>query len=126
MRGTVIVLVVFFATGVSLLQAAEPTDVRMAQLLSQPQKYHGKSIRVRGFLRLEFEGNALYRHKQDYQQQRYQNSVWVDLIETKAYMKLNMRYVVIEGIFNAKSRGHLGLFRGTIGRIMRVRQSDEA
>lgn len=119
MRVIVITLAAFVAAGVSQLRAAEPTDVGMVQLLAQPEKYHGKFIRVHGFLRLEFEGKALYLHREDYANGLTKNGVWVDMLETPEHMKLNMHYVLIEGVFNAKDRGHLGLWSGAIEKINR-------
>ena len=115
---TVTALTVLVLT--SSLPAAEPTDVGMIQLLAQPEKYHGKFIRVQGFLRLEFEGNALYLHREDYAHGLTNNGVWVDMLLSPEHMKLNMHYVLIEGVFNAKDRGHLGLWSGTIEKITRA------
>jgi hypothetical protein len=38
----------------------EPLHVSLIQLIANPEKYDGKQVAVVGFLRLEFEGNALY------------------------------------------------------------------
>jgi len=35
-------------------------------LIANPKDYHGKIVRVIGFVRLEFEGNAIYLHQGDY------------------------------------------------------------
>jgi hypothetical protein len=110
-------MLVFAATSVS---AAEPLDVSMIQLLGSPEKFDSKFIRVYGFLRLEFEGKALYLHKEDYSQGLTKNSVWVDVPENGEYLSLNMHYVLVEGVFNAKDHGHLGLFGGSLGKISRV------
>jgi hypothetical protein len=37
----------------------------MIQLIANPQAWDGKHVRVIGFLRLEFEGDALYLHRED-------------------------------------------------------------
>ena len=79
-------MLVFAATSVS---AAEPLDVSMIQLLGTPEKFDSKFIRVYGFLRLEFEGKALYLHKEDYSQGLTKNSVWVDVPENGEYLSLN-------------------------------------
>src|SRR5438105_13451797 len=96
------------------VSAAEPFDVSMIQLVAQPEKYHGKFIRVQGFLRLEFEGDALYLHREDYAKGLTKNGVWVDMLENSEHMKLNMHYVLIEGVFNARDHGHMGLRSGSI------------
>ena len=34
-------------------------DVSIVQLIAQPEKFEGKRVRFIGFLRIEFEGNAI-------------------------------------------------------------------
>jgi hypothetical protein len=58
-----------------------PKDVSMVQLLAAPEKFHGKLVGVFGFLRLEFEGDALYLHREDDTQGVTRNVVWVDRTE---------------------------------------------
>jgi hypothetical protein len=111
-------LVSLFA--ISAPAAHQPLDVSMLKLLATPERFDGKFIRTYGFLRIAFEGKALYFHKDDYSHQLYKNSVWVDLPETGEYLNLNMHYVLIEGIFNANSYGHLHMFSGTLEKISRV------
>ena len=49
----------------------------MVQLLATPEKFDGKLVRVFGFLRLEFEGDALYFHREDDVQGLTRNGIWV-------------------------------------------------
>lgn len=42
----------------------EPRDVSLVQLIANPGDFHGGLVRVIGFCRLEFEGNALYLHRE--------------------------------------------------------------
>ena len=51
----------------------------------QPEKFDAKLIRVIGFLRLEFEGNVLYLHREDYENAILGDGIWVDA--TPAIMK---------------------------------------
>jgi hypothetical protein len=100
----------------------EPLDVSMVQLIANAQKYDGKLIRVIGFLRLEFEGNELYLHREDYENGISKNGIWVDVYsETmKKSKNLNMHYVLLEGIFNANDHGHGGASSGAIENIRRA------
>jgi hypothetical protein len=101
--------------------ALEPAEsVSMVRVLANPEKFHGKRIRVIGFLRLEFEGNALYLHEEDYRHLLTDNALWVDMGADKEHAGLSMHYVLIEGTFNAKLRGHLGLCSGVIEKITRA------
>jgi hypothetical protein len=42
-------------------------DVSLIQLIANPESYDGKKVRIIGFLRLEFEGDALYLHQVDFE-----------------------------------------------------------
>jgi hypothetical protein len=96
--------------------------VSIVQLLASPEKFDGKFVRVFGFLRLEFEGDALYLHREDYTQGLTRNGVWVDRTEIveRAAKKLNMHYVLIEARFDAKNHGHMGLWGGALRETTRI------
>jgi starvation-inducible outer membrane lipoprotein len=96
-----------------------PEVVSLVQLLAAPAEFDGKTVLVTGFLRLEFEGNCLYLHKDDYEHLITKNGVWIvrnEIINAKADT-LNMHYVVIAGTFSAKNKGHMSLFSGSLGNI---------
>ena len=56
----------------------EPLDVSMIQLIARPIDFDGEYVRVIGFYRHEFEGNALYLHREDYEQGLTSNGVWMN------------------------------------------------
>ena len=99
-----------------------PTNVTMIQLIATAEKYDGKLIRVIGFLSIEFEGNALYLHQEDYEQNISRDAVWVDIGSEMAKQKevLNKHYVLLEGTFSANERGHMGAFGGAIKDVERA------
>jgi hypothetical protein len=107
---------------VAPLQAQEPTDVTLIRLIASPEKFDGKLIRVIGFLRLEFEGDVLYLHREDYENAILGDGIWVDVtpVITKQSAVLNMNYVLLEGVFSASERGHMGMWSGTIKQIRRA------
>ncbi len=88
-------------------------NVSIYTLLGSPQKYHGKKVQVIGFVNIEHEGNALYAHKQDFEEAILKNSIWLDMRGSKL-PKFNKRYSVIQGTFDYENNGHFGLFSGTI------------
>jgi len=102
--------------------AAEPENVTLVQLIANPERFDGKLVRVVGFLRLEFEGNVLYLHREDYDHAIVGNGIWVDvtpeIIEHKE--ALQMHYVLLVGIFDSKDRGHMGMWSGSLTRIQRA------
>jgi hypothetical protein len=107
---------------VAPIQAQQPTDVTLIQLIANPEKFDGKLIRVIGFLRLEFEGDVLYLHREDYENAILGDGFWVDVTPTvtKQSATLNMHYVLLEGIFSSSDRGHMGMWSGTIKQIRRA------
>jgi hypothetical protein len=103
-------------------ESGELKDVSMIQLIANPQQFDGEPIRVMAFLNLEFEGNALYLHREDFDKSLLSNAVWISLDDQQIRMakKFSGGYVVVEGIFSAKDRGHLGIFSGSIQQVTRI------
>lgn len=98
-------------------------DVSLVQLIAQPEKFDGKQVRFIGFLRIEFEGNAIYLHREDYQQAISRNAVWVNIpadMDKKQQNEVNMRYVICVGVFQAAQHGHMGMFSGEMTNVRRL------
>lgn len=93
--------------------------VSLVALLARPREYDGKIVQVVGFAHLEFEGNGLYLHREDFEQGLVKNSVWVDISGQRARLAPNDRYVIVEGVFNARNNGHMGLRSGSLERVTR-------
>lgn len=103
-------------------QAGQPLDVSIIQLIANPEAYQGKTVRIIGFLHLEFEGNGLYLHQEDYIHSLYSNGIWINAIGpfyTKATSD-NNRYVLVVGTFDSKDHGHMGLWPGAIKNLERL------
>jgi hypothetical protein len=91
--------------------------ISIITLIANPEKYEGDTVMVAGFLNLEFEGNALYIHKEDYEHRMYKNSLWVDIdrdsLKLSTINKYNKKYVEIEGVFS-QSEGHMSSCSGSV------------
>src|SRR5262249_4434500 len=90
--------------------------------IGNPDKYDGKVVRVIGFLRLEFEGDALYLHREDYEHSMTKNAIWVaggPGMDGRGN-QMDKKYVLLEGTFDANHYGHMGLFSGEIRQIKRA------
>lgn len=72
-------LIMLFFAALPTTMAAQPILVSMIQLIATPEKYQRKRVRMLAFLRIEFEGNAVYFHKEDYEQRIYRNGLWIVL-----------------------------------------------
>ena len=97
-------------------------NVSIVQLLATPEKYDGKLVRVIGVGNLEFEGDYLSLNKEDYAYSAG-NSIWIELgekaISYNEAKEYNGKYVIVEGFFDKKDRGHLAMFCGSIKNISR-------
>ncbi|MBD2757895.1 hypothetical protein [Spirosoma validum] len=99
-------------------------DASLIQLIATPEKYHGKLVQVVGYLNLEFEGDAIYLHKEDFTHSLIKNAFWVDFSEKikkeKKMSDYSKKYVIIIGLFDMNSKGHMSLFSGELKNIIRL------
>jgi len=98
-------------------------DVSLIQLIAQPEKFEGKRVRFIGFLRVEFEGNAIYLHREDFDHGIGKNGLWVaipDDMTKQQRDEVNMHYVICVGVFAARWQGHMGMFSGEIRSVRRL------
>lgn len=99
-------------------------NTSLIRLIATPEKYDGKTIQVIGYLHLEFEGNAIYLHKEDYENGLSENSFWVSfskqITKQKNIMDFSDKYVIIIGTFKMDDKGHMGMFGGTLENIVRL------
>jgi len=106
------------------LESNDLYNVSLVKLIATPEKYDGKTIQVVGFLNLEFEGTAIYFHKEDYENGLNSNGFWVDFSKVikseKNLNDYNKSYVIIIGTFDMNAKGHMGLFGGTFKNITRL------
>lgn len=101
-------------------------SVSLVALIARPELYEGRSVRVIGAFRLEFEGDAVCLHSEDIVKRISDNCLWVSL----DYAKLNANpeelealsggHALLEGTFTSKRRGHFGMYSGSIENIWRV------
>ncbi|MBN1531715.1 MAG: hypothetical protein JXA20_03550 [Spirochaetes bacterium] len=110
---------IFFAALATGVIAEASDSVSIIQLIANPAQFHGKKVIISGYFNIEFEGTAIYLHRDDYTYSQYRNGLWCTINEEK-YMKYNRRYVIMEGVFNKDMRGHRGLWSGSIEKIERV------
>ncbi|MGB7987584.1 MAG: hypothetical protein WCF54_20650 [Terracidiphilus sp.] len=98
-------------------------EVSMIQLIANPQAYDNKRVRIIGYLHLEFEGDAIYLHREDFDYAIDKNALWVNIPKdmTKEQMKaVNNFYVICTGTFRAGMHGHMGMNSGEMDNITRL------
>lgn len=99
-------------------------NVSLIQLIATPERYHQKIVQVVGYLNLEFESNAIFLHKEDFDNVLTNNGLWVmfsDRIRNeKKLTDYSKKYVILEGTFDMHAKGHFWLYSGTIKNINRL------
>jgi hypothetical protein len=105
------------------IEEARVPNVSLIQLIANPQQYEGKRIRIIGYLHLEFEGDAIYLHREDFEQGIVENAIWINTpkaLTDELREAVNDKYVLCTGVFTAKRRGHMGMFSGEISDVNRI------
>lgn len=100
----------------------DPLYVSILSLISCPEKFNNRAVRIKGYLWIEYEGNAIYCSKTDKVYNITKNAIALR-IGSDLIGKANLckgKYVVIEGVFSADSAGHMGLFSGEIQSLNRI------
>jgi hypothetical protein len=97
---------------------AGANGMSMEDVIAAPHKFDGKPVRVAGYLVIEFEGDAVYLHEEDYMRNP-SNGLFLRFPgkggePTASQVKLHRSYVIVEGILRAKEKGHADLFSGVI------------
>ena len=113
-------LVLFAVSSAAIAAGNEPVlRTSIVQLLANPEKFEGKLIEVRGFVRIEFEGDAIYLHKEDYEHGLYSNGMWLGTSECKRLdgTRFDVGYAMVVGRYTSKRRGHMGLWSGAIEEV---------
>jgi hypothetical protein len=98
----------------------------LLELITRPEVYDGRRVRVIGFVNFEFEGNALYLAKTDWEHGLTRSAVWIDPPPGfrsdwgPARAQPNRTYVIVEATFRASRRGHVNLFSGALEEVTRL------
>jgi len=123
-RGTVLLLLFGILQNTKAGQDSLPKMVSIIDLIANGQKYDGKKVFVKGFIVVEFEGNAIYLSRDDCEQGNTKNGIWLafskDSLDGKSVQDFNRSYGGLFGTFDTKNYGHLGLFSGTLKGIDRA------
>ncbi len=93
--------------------------VSLHELLAQPREYHGKRVRVIGFAHFEFEGDALYLSREDFERGIAINALWLPR-PTGSLDSIANHDVVVEATFDALFRGHFSMTSGALVNVTRM------
>jgi hypothetical protein len=100
--------------------ASDPVAVSLLELIATPERFKGRWVRLMGFAVLEFEGNAVYLHEEDYLHSLTRNAVWLDLKGSAVAQPNGPAYAIVEGRFDPDVHGHLDLFAAGLVQVQRL------
>ncbi|MEO8635564.1 MAG: hypothetical protein ABI587_09855 [Gemmatimonadales bacterium] len=94
----------------------------LQELISRPETFDGLPVQLLGYATLEPEGTALFISRESYEHGFTRDGVWLVIPDSlrAAITATVPGYVIVEGVFEADSSGHNGLFSGGIDRIRRL------
>ena len=98
--------------------------VSMVQLIAGVPELEGKRVQVIGYVHLEFEGQGLYLHEEDFRQGISNNGLWLDFRGPAAERLCPItgpqdRYMIVEGVYHSGPSGHFGMWSGELTDISR-------
>ncbi|MFO0600199.1 MAG: hypothetical protein U0228_33125 [Myxococcaceae bacterium] len=97
--------------------AGVPTlDVSVMQLITRPELYEGKRVRVIGYAVTEFQEVAVFFHKEDFQVANRTNALWVQA--DRQYPR-KQGWVVVEGTFDSSIKGRKDAYPGALKDVTR-------
>lgn len=124
--GPFVMLAVAGAVIAALSSAPDAQDrremtVSLIQLIADSRSFDGKRVVVTGYVTLEADNTAVYLHEADAAYGIVRNALWLDVpVGGESHRaRFHRRYVLIEGTFSARRRGHLDAFSGSIENIVR-------
>jgi hypothetical protein len=98
---------------------AEMLFVSLIHILQNPEQYADKPVRVVGVASVKFEVTGLYVSQDDMRNAVTKNALWIEVPSNEETRKLSGKYVIVEGVFDPKRKGHLGMWSGTIKDVTR-------
>jgi hypothetical protein len=112
-------LLLFNLGAAGLAGAAEVRTVPMRQVLAEPERFDGTRVRVIGFLRLEFQANALYMERDDFNEAVAKHSLKLDLrdAQLRSLSKLNNGRVLVEATFRRSASDNTATPPGSLHHI---------
>jgi hypothetical protein len=102
-------------------------SVSLVELISRPEIYSDRRVQVSGWLHLEFEGDALYLHREDFERSIPRNAISFSAPEEFMVRaaEFNDHYCVVVGTFVAHEAGTLEIVSGGL-RVEAVLRLPEA
>ena len=89
------------------------------ELLANSEKYHNQVIALGGYVKFEFEGNALFATKEHQENDLVKDAIWLDVngIDLGENADFREGYAYVSGKFDRFDGGHFRIFSGALKEI---------
>ena len=118
-----VVVIAMVMTCAAATAGQQSVLVSLIQLIANASAFDQQRVMLYGYAMLEYEHKAIYLSEGDAKHGTTRNALWLDVpMESAIYANRansHGRYVLVEGTFNARRRGHGNVFSGTIENITR-------
>jgi hypothetical protein len=91
---------------------AQPERVSIVQLLVTPQAFEGRHVRLQGFCHLKVEERTVYLSRDDARHVNTASAIW--LVLDTSPPEFDETFVIVEGVFTSRVRGHQDLWPASI------------
>lgn len=113
-----VAVLILLATTTQAQEREQSERVSLIQLIAHPAHYEGKLVRLDGFVHIDFEDNAIWLHKDDFDNFIYSNSLWINVSEcVDGEGKPMSGYASLSGRFSSQRHGHMGLWPGVLSQV---------
>lgn len=126
---TILFIIVFITsckTQKNAIFVEKPIEVSLISVITNPEKFHNRTIIISGYCTYEYEGTAIYLSKSDYENAFRKNAIFLYI--NKSVLDINKieepykGYFTIEGVFNKDLKGSYNFFSGSIQTIINIRR----
>lgn len=97
-------------------RSAVAESVPLVRVLSRPQDFDERRVRVSGYVSFGFEKDAVFLDEVSYNAALYANAIWISAptLSAEERARFSRKYAYVEGVFDADLRGHMGDYSGAL------------
>ena len=89
----------------------------IVDLIANPEMFDGRKVLIQGYVRIEFEGQGVYLHQDDFRYGITRNALWVTADGGVDLKGCQDSYALVKGTFRAGIGGHFGMFSGVLDEV---------
>jgi hypothetical protein len=89
----------------------------IVDLIANPEMFDGRKVLIQGYVHIEFEGQGVYLHKDDFRYGITRNALWLTAAGGVDLKKCQDSYSLVRGTFRAGIGGHNEMFSGVLDQV---------